>query len=145
MKHLFERSAKVIACRQDWHCMRCGRNTRDGSWPGVSTHHRQLRRSASPDVRDSPANLVRLCGTGTTGCHGWVHAHPALARRFGWIVSMWADPRRVPVKDWRGQWMLLDDDGDYRTISRGEAMRLISENTNETIETTSEGDDDDDE
>lgn len=141
MKHSFERSAKVVAQRQDWHCMRCGRNTLGGSWPGVSTHHRQLRRSASPDVRDSPANLVRLCGSGMTGCHGWVHAHPALARRLGWIVSMWADPRQVPVKDWRERWVLLDDEGDYQTISRDEARRLINENTNETTE----GDDDDDE
>lgn len=70
----FERVKGPVAARQDWHCMRCGKNTHGAC--DHSTHHRQLRRHADPDVRDCPANLIRLCGSGTTGCHGWVHAHP---------------------------------------------------------------------
>lgn len=31
-----------------------------------------------------PANGIPLCGSGTTGCHGWVEAHPTDGVLFGW-------------------------------------------------------------
>lgn len=67
-----------------------------GSGPAgmFSQHHRQLR---SRRGKHSPANLVGLTGTGTTGEHGWVHAHPETATVLGYMVSSWADPADVPI------------------------------------------------
>lgn len=120
MSRRFEESKPVVAERQGWHCLRCGVNTHGDGWPGHSTHHRQSRRFHD----DSPANLVRLCGSGTTGCHGWVHAHPMESKRFGWIVPGWVDPRDVPVRDWRGDWLLLLDDGTARRLTQSEVIAM---------------------
>lgn len=101
----FGKARTPVALRQGWHCMRCGINTHGAC--DQSTHHRQLRSHADPDIRDNPANLIRLCGSGTTGCHGWVHAHPHEAWRNGWIVPASRDPLATPVRDWRGRWLIL--------------------------------------
>lgn len=119
----FERNKPVVAERQDWHCLRCGTNTHGDAWPGHSTHHRQSRRFHD----HGPANLVRLCGSGTTGCHGWVHGHPAEAERLGLIVPGWLDPRDVPVRDWRGDWLWLLDDGTARRLTQIEIIEWQSE------------------
>jgi hypothetical protein len=68
--------------RDNYRCVRCGHYL-SGVWPGYSCHHRQSR-SVGPDTLD---NRIMLCGSGTTGCHGYVHAHPVEARDKGWIVS----------------------------------------------------------
>lgn len=82
-----------------------------------SHHHRQLR---SRGGDDSPANLVLLTGTGTTGEHGWVHAHPGAATILGYMVPTGANPAEVPI--WRLNafntayaWHLQTDDGDLVT------------------------------
>lgn len=56
------------------------------------------------------ANGILLCGTGTTGCHGWAHANVLQATEEGLIVSTWADPSIMPIMTWRG-WVRIDDDG----------------------------------
>lgn len=67
----------------------------------------------------SPANLIHLCGSGTTGCHGWVHNHPKTAMEYGWIVSMGEDhPETVPVWDAHRGWLLLDNQGGYTLCDR---------------------------
>ena len=33
---------------------------------------------------ERPSNLVRLCGTGTTGCHGWVGRNQTESLRLGY-------------------------------------------------------------
>ena len=119
----FEDSKRIALERQGWHCLRCGANIHDPSrWPGRSGHHRQLRRAADPDVRHSPANIVELCGSGTTGCHGWVHQH--VAERLGLIVPLGADPRDVPVFDWEGRRLLLNMDGTATRLTGLEIARL---------------------
>lgn len=52
-----------------------------------NTHH-VLPRSAGGT--DDPENLLALCGSGTTGCHGWLHAHPEEARKMGILRSRYA-------------------------------------------------------
>jgi hypothetical protein len=32
-------------------------------------------------------NGVPLCGSGTTGCHGWAEHHPILAELLGWRLA----------------------------------------------------------
>jgi hypothetical protein len=72
-------------------CVRCGLTVADSPH---SIHHR-IRRSQGGS--HDPENLILLCGSGTTGCHGWVHAHPAEARDSGWLLKSHEDPLAVPV------------------------------------------------
>lgn len=103
-------AATVVGVRQrdSYRCVRCGKSPADAV---LSTQHRQARgmggtRRASVNA---PSNLITLCGTGTTGCHGWVEAHPVEARANGWAVASWDNPATTPVLTPRG-WVLLDDD-----------------------------------
>lgn len=62
-----------------------------------------------------PSNLITLCGSGTTGCHGWVHGHPREARLNGWIVSKYRAAETVSIPVLYGQpdragWHTLTDD-----------------------------------
>lgn len=62
-----------------------------------------------------PANGLHLCGSGTTGCHGWLTVNPLLAAAGGWqLLRDSRDPAEVPV--WLDSrmfgvgWVLLDDE-----------------------------------
>jgi hypothetical protein len=57
-------------------CVRCGRRG--------SNRHEKLPRSRG-GLRDD-FNTVVLCGSGTTGCHGWVTANPDAAEKEGLYV-----------------------------------------------------------
>lgn len=63
----------------------------------------------------SAVNCLDSCGHGNaSGCHGYLHQHPAEARRFGWMVDFSADPAAVEVLMWhdgRQDWFLLREDG----------------------------------
>ena len=95
---------RIVIERASRRCERCGRYIRDGQ--RASVHHRLLR---SQGGKDSPENCVLLCGSGTTGCHGWVHANPAAAQEQGFIVRSHEDPSRVPILTPRGL-ALIDQD-----------------------------------
>lgn len=87
----------------------CDRET-GGHWSGDSIHHREPR-SHPFDRLHQPENLLQLCGSGTTGCHGWVHAHPARAYRLGYLVHTGKDPATIPVYYRTGGWQQLNKDG----------------------------------
>lgn len=74
---------------------------------GMNLHHRQLRSQGGKNVL---SNLISLCGSGTTGCHGWVHASPAKSRDLGLIVPSWAEPDEMPVRTWHGLVLLTNDE-----------------------------------
>lgn len=59
--------------------------------------HRKRRGHCSPAERWAPSNGLAICGSGTTGCHGWIHRNPEAARERGWEVSAWGDPARESV------------------------------------------------
>lgn len=71
-------------------CARCGLNVRKEdrgtSW---SLHHRRPRGMGGTRHIwvNLPANLAVLCGSGTTGCHGWVEGNRSTAVDAGWLVS----------------------------------------------------------
>jgi len=86
-----------------------------------SFHHRLLR---SHGLVDTPDNLVLLSGTGTTGDHGWVHAHVKLAKCLGLIVPSWAEPADWPIyrRDPYGvgwDWFLQGTDGQLTWCADG--------------------------
>lgn len=51
---------------------------------GTNAHHKHMSGQGGPDT---PENLLWVCGSGTTGCHGWIHANPEAATALGLLVS----------------------------------------------------------
>lgn len=94
-------------------CVRCGAGR---SMFGLNVHHRTPRgMGGSKDpLLSLPCNLITLCGSGTTGCHGWVESHRDAAARFGYLVPRGVDPATVPVMYADGYWWLLGVDGSRR-------------------------------
>lgn len=85
-----------------------------GAAGATNAHH---RRNRSQGGHDGLSNLLLLCGSGTTGCHGFVTTEPNIAKRMGWTVRRISEPADVAV--WRfdltrGEQVLvkLTDDGD---------------------------------
>lgn len=81
-------------------CVRCGRHVahleRGRGW---SIHHRRPRGTGGTSLLwvNLPANLVVLCGSGTTGCHGWIESHRTAAIEAGWLISQNGRLRAVDV------------------------------------------------
>jgi len=112
-------------------CVRCGVSLHTVTG---SRHHRQRRAVGGHTVE----NIITLCGSGTTGCHGWAHANPANARAAGYIIPAngKATPEVIPVLvRWLGAqpfqshvWVILGHDGDTATrlvIPPAEAQELL--------------------
>lgn len=103
----------AVLFRDDGQCFKCGVLVFADRWPGYSSHHRRLRSGQGSDTFE---NRITLCGSGTTGCHGWVHHHRAEADANGWIVSRYGpDPADVPVLHWRRGKVHLTVDGRVLT------------------------------
>ncbi len=94
----------LVRSRDGHHCQRCGVSIVDIP---SSIHHRKLR---SQGGLDDAGNMIRMCGTGTTGCHGWAHHNRTLARQDGWIVYRIDNPAEHAVLTIHG-WVLLDNEG----------------------------------
>lgn len=86
---------------------------------GVNWDHRKNR---SQGGKWAASNGQTLCGSGTTGCHGFVTSHPREAVAEGWAVPGWplADPREWPARRWvsdagvlRLRWVIYLDQEDY--------------------------------
>lgn len=71
---------------------------------GHSLHHRRPRgMGGSKDpATHTAANFLAVCGSGTTGCHGWIEQHRALAYASGLLVRRGHDPAATPVVGYRG-------------------------------------------
>lgn len=105
----------AVDSRARYCCERCGREV-----DGGSRHHRKLRRFGDHSV----ANLVLLCGSGTTGCHGHVHANPKQSYLDGWLVHSWHEPAAVPIVTIFGTNHMLDLEGHSHMIKTLEAAEL---------------------
>lgn len=102
---------KLVRERSGGLCEMCG------ALPATNFQHRQNR---SQGGQWTSANGLDVCGSGTTGCHGRIHANPATAMRKGWTVSREHDPVEVPVFLRRFGLVLLDNEGGYRTLDDNE-------------------------
>lgn len=97
-------------------CVRC-RHHGD-----VTRDHRKGRGVGGLTVVE---NLQLLCGTGTTGCHGWKTQNPKAALESGLTVPGWADPAGYPGRRWvKTQngvlvvaWCMYRADGSIEAIS----------------------------
>lgn len=99
------RTRELVAERAGYCCEICGLSLHNGTtWTEpYSVHHRRPRGAGgSRDAAtNSPANLLLLCGSGITGCHGRVERDRSTAYVFGWLVRQGHDPETVPVWVWR--------------------------------------------
>ena len=60
---------------------------------------------------DQAANLLLVCGTGTTECHGEIEGNPSQAIGRGFRVRTGADPTLIPYMDHTGQEWHLTNEG----------------------------------
>ena len=109
-------TVRVVWERDLGSCARCGTGLRfEGRGFGWSVHHRSPRGMGGSKVPwvNLPANLVTLCGSGVTGCHGWVESHRDVATALGWLVSRHGArlPVEVPITDAYDHEWWLDNTG----------------------------------
>lgn len=93
--------------RDHGRCFICGRPL---STSAFNLHHRRMRSHAWEGL-NLPGNLITVCGSGTTGCHARIHAHPKESYAKGWLVSAYNDhPEDVPVfSEYRNRDCLLNN------------------------------------
>lgn len=104
-------ASRLVRERDGHWCQMCGRSIVD--FPS-NVHHRINRGSGGSAKLERASLLIRICGTGTTHCHGWVTEH---ARKgdscMGWVLpKLNADinPELEPILLFDG-WHYLSDDG----------------------------------
>ena len=95
---------KLILRRSGGYCERCGLE------PGTNIHHRQARgMGGTKRLIHSPEWLLHLCGSGTTGCHGYIESHPSISYSKGWKLRR-SHTAATPVQTAYG-WVVLNPDG----------------------------------
>lgn len=109
------RAVRALVLERDGYaCVCCGTSIIGRPY---SLQHR-LRRSHGGG--NSPANLITVLGTGTTGCHERIDSRrdPSDEAK-GYTVRSWDDPLLIPVMIFSphgsGITMWLTDDGTYAT------------------------------
>jgi hypothetical protein len=60
------------------------------------------------------SNGLHACGSGSTGCHGYIESHRTEAYANGWLLRTGSDPLTTPVVVWPTGLVFLDDDGGWR-------------------------------
>ena len=104
----------TVMARAQFKCERCGQSVQNIP---VSVHHRRPRAMGGTKRLETnyPSNLMVLCGTGTSGCHGYLESHRTEAMDYGFIVPQYEMPSNVAVKTYIYGWVFLDDEGSLRT------------------------------
>lgn len=98
----------IVITRAGYACEKCkGPLT---NWDGMSVHHRKPRGMGGSKNADRPENLLALCGSGVTGCHGWVEKHRDEAYTRGLLLRTGYSPYTTPFRDDLGDWWLLFED-----------------------------------
>lgn len=107
--------------RERERCFRCRRPLRfEDRGIGWSAHHRKPRGTGGVGRKDgdlareirSITNCLILCGSGTTGCHGWIEQHRAIAEDHGYIVRRGiVPPSGIRIKKSDGTWVMLTSSG----------------------------------
>jgi|SRR6516162_11568808 hypothetical protein len=76
---------------------------------GVAATNMHHRINRSQGGLWTPANILHLCGSGTTGCHGYFTEHPMVAYGLGVSLRRGDNPGRFPVLTPEGPLYLTDD------------------------------------
>ena len=105
---------KLVRARDGHQCQMCGRSIVD--YPS-SIHHRINKGNGGSAKYERASILIRLCGDGVFGCHGWIGREPRAAGLRGWLLprnNPDIDPTEEPIFTVHG-WVKLDDEGN-RTV-----------------------------
>lgn len=80
-----------------------------------SRHHRLPRRMGGTRVVwiNDVSNLLFVCGTGVTGCHGRIESNRAIAYDMGWLLRAGEHPAEVPCHITTLGAVYLTSDGTY--------------------------------
>ena len=111
MSRVPKKSAEAVKNRDEF-CVRCGRG-------GSNVHHRRMRSQSPKAVVHNLENMIVLCGSGSSGCHGWVHGNPEESYKQGWLVESWQSPEDVPVRYASGDFYYLNNRGT-RILAEGD-------------------------
>jgi 5-methylcytosine-specific restriction protein A len=89
-----------------------------------SLHHRKARGMGGSRAKwiNLPANLMLVCGSGTTGCHGKIESYRERSFDAGWLLRWGEDAEVKPFVDGHGDWWRLDNDGGKTRTGGGEAL-----------------------
>lgn len=84
---------------------------------GFSRHHRRPRGAGGSRRADTNllTNLLLVCGSGVTGCHGFIESNRTWAYAHGYLVRQDHDPETTPVV-YRGSLVFLNTDGTLTPI-----------------------------
>jgi len=106
--------AQVLS-RAAYKCERCGIPLSQGFY--YSLHHRTPRGMGGTKAErlNLPSNLVAICGSGTTGCHGFIESNRVMADDEGWLVSRYEESAEIPLFIYGVGWRYLTDEGTYST------------------------------
>lgn len=99
-----------VLIRDEYACCLCGGAAHGQRGVDFSIHHRKLRSQGG--LNDLP-NLITLCGSGTTGHHGWAHHNRKAAEADGWIVRSGFDPASVAIDHWQHGLIFLRADRSW--------------------------------
>lgn len=106
-------AARSLVRARDGHwCQMCGCSIVDRP---SSIHHRLNRGNGGSALLERASILIRLCGDGVFGCHGWIGRNPTAAGQTGWLLprnNPDIDPTQEPILTYEG-WRLLDDEGGW--------------------------------
>lgn len=106
-RQISAKTRALVWARDGGLCLRC-------LAPGTNIHHRRARGmgGTSRAAINDPRNLVLLCGSGTTGCHGWIESNRAVAREQAWLLEDLTEGELArPVTDVFGVAWALRSDG----------------------------------
>lgn len=87
----WEAARKAALERDAGACRRCLR-------PATEVHHRAPRKmggTKDEGIAFGLANLLSACRE----CHSWIHAHPEISYKEGWLVHSWQNPEDVELKN----------------------------------------------
>lgn len=128
------------AARAAVHTAFDGRCAGCGTTSPLTIQHRIARGmgGTSRSELGAAVNGILLCGSGTTGCHGWTEHNPVHAGLLGWRLPHWGDPEDEPFwtngGGWRA-WVLEDgvpltvyvDEGDLsnRAVRLGAVWQVL--------------------
>jgi len=103
----------LVLNRAKYRCEKCGVPLSETLY--YSLHHRTPRgMGGSRQARlNLPSNLVAICGSGTTGCHGGIESNRSISEDEGWLVSRYQEVAEVPLQIWGVGWRYLTDEGEY--------------------------------
>lgn len=108
-------TVEAVLERAGWSCEICNHMLGDRRGEDWSLHHRRPRQMGGSRWVgiNLPSNLLAVCGSGTTLCHGVIESHRSGAVAAGWLVLSRTDSATVAVLIHRDRWTYLTESGEY--------------------------------